>query len=190
MLALSLEGFRRRHLFLNPDRPPACVFLWSSPVLCGLRATAFSSFSRFTLSLLCKKNSKISSSFSYSFAPFKKLCFDKPVYINSLRTLSQSTRGGIPSPKVFSHFFPILVTRHCSLATIPFRITFFADPHPLTPIESHSYKKHRGGGYRCQLVFRVPQTCLQHPSVTLTGVPFWERACGNAGVTRVKTLGR
>ena len=31
-------------------------------------------------------------------------------------------------------------------ATIPFRIIFFAHPHPLTPIESYSCKKHRGGG--------------------------------------------
>jgi hypothetical protein len=34
-----------------------------------------------------------------------------------------------------------LATRHSSLATIPFRITFFADPNPLTPIESYSYRK-------------------------------------------------
>jgi hypothetical protein len=32
------------------------------------------------------------------------------------------------------------------LATIPFRITSFADPYPLTLIESHLYKKH-GGAY-------------------------------------------
>jgi hypothetical protein len=30
---------------------------------------------------------------------------------------------------------------HSSLATIPFRIKFFADSHPLTAVESHSYKK-------------------------------------------------
>jgi hypothetical protein len=37
-----------------------------------------------------------------------------------------------------------LVT-HCSpLATIPFRITSFAHPRPLTLIESHLCKKHRG----------------------------------------------
>ena len=38
----------------------------------------------------------------------------------------------------------------CSLVSIPFRITFFADPHHLTPIESHSYKKHPGWGYILQ----------------------------------------
>jgi hypothetical protein len=31
------------------------------------------------------------------------------------------------------------------VATIPFRITFFAHPHPLTPIESYSCKKQGGG---------------------------------------------
>jgi hypothetical protein len=34
---------------------------------------------------------------------------------------------------------------HSQLTTIPFRITFFAYPHPLTPIESHSCKN-RGEG--------------------------------------------
>ena len=29
----------------------------------------------------------------------------------------------------------------------PFRITSFADPYPLTTIESHLYKKHGGGGH-------------------------------------------
>ena len=38
-----------------------------------------------------------------------------------------------------------LATHHSSLATIPFRITSFADPHVLTPIESHSYKKQGRG---------------------------------------------
>jgi hypothetical protein len=43
----------------------------------------------------------------------------------------------------------VLAPHHSSLATIPFRITSFADPHLLTPIESHLYKKQgRGGGLR------------------------------------------
>ena len=41
--------------------------------------------------------------------------------------------------------FPSIHSNHSSLATIPFRITSFADPYPLTLIESNSYKKH--GGY-------------------------------------------
>ena len=40
-------------------------------------------------------------------------------------------------------------------ATIPFRTTSFADPHHLTPIESHLSKKQGGGGGRCQ---RFPPT--------------------------------
>src|SRR5208282_1079204 len=40
-----------------------------------------------------------------------------------------------------------LATHHSPLATIPFRITFFAPPHHLTLIESHSCKKQgRGWG--------------------------------------------
>ena len=34
----------------------------------------------------------------------------------------------------------------CRSATNPFRITSFADPCPLTPIESHLYKNYRGIG--------------------------------------------
>jgi len=47
-----------------------------------------------------------------------------------------------------SKFFspPHASLNHSSFATIPFRITSFAHPHPLTPIESYSCKKHRGGG--------------------------------------------
>jgi hypothetical protein len=42
---------------------------------------------------------------------------------------------------------PFLAIRHSPLATIPFRITSFADPHPLTLIESYLYKKQgRGWG--------------------------------------------
>jgi hypothetical protein len=39
-------------------------------------------------------------------------------------------------------------------ATIPFRITSFAYPHPLTPIESYLCKKHRGRGrWHSQTIF-------------------------------------
>jgi hypothetical protein len=40
---------------------------------------------------------------------------------------------------------PSLATHHSPLATIPFRITSFADPHDLTHIESHLYKKQGRG---------------------------------------------
>jgi hypothetical protein len=45
-----------------------------------------------------------------------------------------------------SAFLLPLATRHSPLTTIPFRITFFAYPHPLTPIESHSCKNRGEGG--------------------------------------------
>jgi hypothetical protein len=45
-----------------------------------------------------------------------------------------------------SAFLPTLATHHSPLTTIPFRITSFACPHPLTPIESYSCKKQGGGG--------------------------------------------
>jgi hypothetical protein len=39
--------------------------------------------------------------------------------------------------------------------TIPFRITSFADPHSLTPIESYLCKKHRGVGSVRQVFLAV-----------------------------------
>jgi hypothetical protein len=45
---------------------------------------------------------------------------------------------------------PLRSPRYSPHAAIPFRITFFAHPHHLTPIESHSCKKQgRGWGVRC-----------------------------------------
>ena len=44
-------------------------------------------------------------------------------------------------------FFPILSATHNNVHN-PFRITSFADPHPLTPIESYSCKKQGGWGTR------------------------------------------
>jgi hypothetical protein len=47
-----------------------------------------------------------------------------------------------------------------SLLSIPFRITSFADPLHLTPIESHSYKKTGGGGTLRLLPLNRPlRTC-------------------------------
>ena len=50
-------------------------------------------------------------------------------------------------------------------STIPFRITSFADPHHLTPIESHLYKKQGRGGVS-QPTQTVPQfsTDSKHPT--------------------------
>src|SRR5580704_8128536 len=40
----------------------------------------------------------------------------------------------------------VKIRPHEKRARKPFRIKSFADPHPLTLIESHLYKKHGGGG--------------------------------------------
>src|SRR5271155_5353947 len=57
-----------------------------------------------------------------------------------------------------------LATHHSSLATIPFRITFFAHPHHLTLIESHSCKKQgRGWG---RMLTQVPTQTIRLLSTT------------------------
>ena len=72
-------------------------------------------------------------------SPFRLRLY--PVFVNCV----SSVLGGCP--ETFWALTPslsALATSHSSLATIPFRITSFADPHPLTLIESHFYKKHGG----------------------------------------------
>jgi hypothetical protein len=73
-------------------------------------------------------------------------------------------RCGASAPRLFlrlcsagssdPRFSPIPHAPHAkrrpSNATIPLRITFFADPHHLTPIESNFYKKQGGGGISLQ----------------------------------------
>jgi hypothetical protein len=59
---------------------------------------------------------------------------------------------------------PPLTSVNSVPGVIPFRITSFADPHQLTPIESHSYKKQGGGVLPSPLVTRhssVTQQLLQ-----------------------------
>src|SRR5207344_3164469 len=78
-----------------------------------------------------------------------------------------------PKPIAGSAFLrrrqPCRVTSTCAsspypIAAISLRITFFADPHLLTPIESNSYKKHRGGTHfppSSSPAFRLPVTYLE-----------------------------
>ena len=120
---------RRRHSRPNSDLPRASIFVRSSAGLCARRqprpgrgASAFSSLSWLIFSLPCKTSAKINPWISYSSALFKKQCFDNPLYINTLRALLQNTGGGTHSPKIFSHFFSLLATRHSSLATKSRRI--------------------------------------------------------------------
>ena len=52
---------------------------------------------------------------------------------------------------------------HSSVATIPFKIISFADPHPLTPIESNLYKKQGRGWGPQDLPFFFPvDKCVTH----------------------------
>jgi hypothetical protein len=95
---------------------------------------------------------------------FSDLC---ELSISAFSFLSSPNRGGSsdprlspalpfrsPSARSFCGSSPNLQTfQHSNLptflSTISFRITFFAHPHHLTPIESHSYKKQgRGWGIR------------------------------------------
>jgi hypothetical protein len=167
MLTLHLEGFRPP--LPNLDHPLQSLRIPSSARLCGRYCSAFSFPSSFTLSLFCKRNKKITSLFSNSSALFKKECFGNSFSINSFRTLLQNTGGGTPPPKN-----PPTISRF--LRSIPFRIKFFADPHPLTLIELHSYKQ--GGGASTSLFPLRPKQSRNIQRLPLTAFPFgnalWE----------------
>jgi hypothetical protein len=53
---------------------------------------------------------------------------------------------------------PIILPKWSRKATIPFRITSFADPHPLTPIKSYLCKKQGEGVAGVHSLFRLPST--------------------------------
>src|SRR5271157_426925 len=100
---------------------------------------------------------------STTFCPISILF--SPNSVNSVLSVLKSTfHNTPPSPlgykplpypffsilfKACPRLFPHGGASHQALATIPFRIIFFAHPHRLTPIESYSYKKQgRGWGRR------------------------------------------
>ena len=72
----------------------------------------------------------------------------QPICLASLPTNPQPCSPSLCYRLSFSHarYLPVVLQKRSRKATIPFRITSFADPHPLTLIESHSYEKHQGGG--------------------------------------------
>jgi hypothetical protein len=78
------------------------------------------------------------SPLSFSALSVNGACRDPVGVLRKTRSLTQTDP---PAP-----FVP---PRHPSLAAIPFRITFFAHPHRLTPIESYSCKK-QGRGWGAQ----------------------------------------
>src|ERR1700688_1418160 len=108
--------FRLCHPLPFPDCPFASSRIPRSTDLPGLRVSAFSSLSCFTLSLFYKKGQKITPLFSDSSALFQKKCFDNPLPFNSFRTLLQNTRGGTPQVKISSPLFSILSAPRPSLA--------------------------------------------------------------------------
>jgi hypothetical protein len=83
-----------------------------------------------------------------------------------------SPNRGMPaeSSSPFLSFFGNLPTfQHSNFQTIlrsiPFRITSFADPHPLTLTESYSYKKQgRGWGIRRSPAFPLFSTTTKYPT--------------------------
>jgi hypothetical protein len=194
--------FRTHRTLRHSDHSVVSLRIPSSPNLYELCASAFSSRSRFTLSLFCKTSPKINPSFSYSSALSKKEYFDNPFPINGFRTLWQNTGGGTPQAKIPSRFFSILAARCSSLAAKSRRIPTYEicarNPFRIRTSKTQDLKLFRirtyektgeGGPIQCSL-WSVSETDSQHPTVTLIGVPFWERARGNGGVPRAKTLGR
>src|SRR5579859_1022806 len=84
--------------------------------------------------------------FSYSYALF---CTAQTAIFHlfiSLRTLRRKhPEWGRPHASNI-RTFPSSNLPTFSLPAIPFRISSLAHAHPLTPIESHFYRNHRGGG--------------------------------------------
>jgi hypothetical protein len=104
-----------------------------------------------------------------------------PLHFNFSRiNIYKKTGEGVPSssPKVLQLVthnsrptqdphprHEVLATHHSSPATIPFRITSFADPHLLTPIESHLYKKQGRGGVSVTYERRPARNCMLLESI-------------------------
>jgi len=72
------------------------------------------------------------------------------------------------------------------LAAIPFRIISFADPYHLTPIESHLYKKHPGGGHILQAKVFPLSSCSPVPNPFRIST-YEKRACNPFGIRTSKT---
>jgi hypothetical protein len=114
----------------------------------------------------------------------------KPIACRSSRNTGVDT---LPA-KTFSCVFgrsvlnSFRIRTYVKSASNPFTIRT-SKTQDLKPFRIRTYEKTGGGPIKCSLS-SVSETDSQHPSVTLIGVPFWERARGNGGVTRVKTLGR
>ncbi len=101
----------------------------------------------------------------------------------SLATLPKNPMASSPS---LCSRLSLLRARHLSLilpnlsrkATIPFRITSFANPHHLTPMDSYSYKKQGEGVAGPRSLFQLPpNSSVRHskarlPRAEARGNPF------------------
>jgi len=88
------------------------------------------------------RSARIKLSFSTSSALSGKVHSCNRFAFSSLRTLRQNTGGMGVLPDLSA-------SSALTFPSIPFRIKFFADYHPLNLIESHLYENHTGVGVRC-----------------------------------------
>ena len=91
---------------------------------------------------LSPKDLQLVTTATTSYRPHTNSRNPNPLY--ALLHGSLDTRG--VGSRLAIHHSPAPSAVEGSLAIIPFRITSFAHPHPLTAMESHVCKKHRGVG--------------------------------------------
>src|SRR5271154_4043743 len=119
-------------MFRSYRRPPRLDLPFTSssvprsPELCGLSVSAFNNFPGFALFTLMQKGEKLSSSFSYPCALFKRGCFDNSFLINRIRTLLQNTGGGVSHAAVALEQFLLY----------PQRVNIQHTSTPVTPVPS------------------------------------------------------
>jgi hypothetical protein len=112
--------------------------------------------------------------------------------------VASTPRSRVSLPFALPVFLPTihhpLTTAHCSLNSFP--VNSFADPHPLSPLESYCFKKGGGRGaphltHRCSSVSRLPyalpssvsrKSCICHSYENTGGVgvffPLWNSSHG------------
>lgn len=110
------------------------------------------------------------------------------VPLRSPKVLQLVTHNSQPTQHPRHARHAILAIHHSSLATIPFRMIFFAHPHPLTTMESYSCKKAGEGvpGVYASFVFALLDTHLRrkecYPQQFLNFTHSLRKAPGGIGV--------
>jgi hypothetical protein len=149
-----LEGFRlhrKRTRGVRPALPAKSVGIPSSSDLCALCVSAFSSPNVDALDA--------ASSISPMFATLLPRAAAKG---------TKNTWGWVSIPIIIPNSqFNRLLTSNSH------RITSFADPHPLTPIESYLCKKHGEGSPLPQVGGEGPHICAQHAGIPATSISSW-----------------